>query len=456
MTRFKKFMEPVRAAFKVAIVALAVISAPLKAAYSFDLELEEFTLPNGMRFVLIPDKQSPAVLHTLWYRVGAADEQPGKSGLAHYLEHLMFRGTSENGPGEYFGQIDKEGAEINAFTTRDYTVYNVRMHKALLPIVMKLEADRMRNLNIRADLMETERQVVKSERREKLESSPVSLLDEQMDSAAFVGHPYGQPVVGYMNEVEKLTADDAQKFYDTWYHPNNVVAVIAGNLDIEELRDLAEEFYASVPSKSDMPQRSVKPLPAKPTENLIKIINPTARTDTFLRNYPAPSFSTATGKEALALDFLSAILANGTQGRLVKKLVLDDKIAADVDAGFNGFFRQGGEFLITAVPSAGVSPEQVATSVDSVVADIIANGVTEAEVKSALRRARASRAYLMDSQSTIVELVGLGIMSGWDGRNVLDFKAWDQVTVKDVQDAARKYLATDRSITGILVRQKAN
>jgi zinc protease len=435
-------------------LALVLVLTPLRMATAFDLKIEEFTLENGMRFILIPNPDSSALMHSLWYRVGSADEAPGKTGLAHYLEHLMYRGTKDYGPGSYFGQVDREGAEINAFTTRDYTTYHVRGHKDLLPLVMALEADRMQNLVFDQGLMETERRVVKEERRERLDTAPVALIDEAMDAALYANHPYSQPVVGYMKDVEQLTAEDAEAFYKRAYHPNNAVSIVSGDLTLDELRELAEKHFAQIPKTENLYTPPRAKLPLASTKQLIEMTNPATRTDVFLRSYIVPSFTSATGREALALDFLSAILANGTQGRFVKALVLDQSKATDIAVSYNGHLRHAGEFTITAIPAAGVSLKELGAAIDAVVKEIIKSGVTEAEIARALKRAKAARAYSFDRQATLVELVGLGAMTGFDGRDILELKGWETVTPDDIQSAARKYLTLEGSVSGLLYREK--
>jgi zinc protease len=427
----------------------------VETANAFEIDTKDFTLPNGMRIVLIPDPQSPAVIHSLWFRVGAADDAPGRTGLAHFLEHLMYKGTKTRRSGDYFRTVDQNGAEINAFTTRDYTVYHVRMAKEMLPRVMELEADRMSGLVIREDEMLTEREVVKEERRERYENDPAALLTEMMDAALLPGHPYGHPGIGVMDDVIGLSQQDAENFYNSYYHPNNAVAVVSGPLDLEELRALTDEYYAPLKPAAKLPKRSIAALPAKVSKSRVEIINPQARNDVFRRSYQVPSFSSADGKDAYALDFLASALASGTQGRLFEELVIKTKVAADLAAGYSGSFRHAGDFGIWAVPGSGYTVVDVEKAVDRVLADVLKNGVTQAEVNRALRRAKISSVYTLDRQMGMVELVGSGIMNGLEPDEVLDFDRWSGVTAADVTAVARKYLRADKSVTGTVLRMKA-
>jgi zinc protease len=435
------------------LLCVALLALPSRA---YDIGIKDFTLANGMRVVLIPDMQSPAVIHSLWFRVGAADDTKGKTGLAHYLEHLMYKGTQTRRAGDYFRTVDQNGAEINAFTTRDYTVYHVRMARDMLPTVMELEAERMRGLVIREDEMVTEREVVKEERRERYENDPAAQLSELIDQALLPDHPYGHPGIGYMEDVTKLSQADAQAFYDRYYYPNNAVVVVSGALTIDELKALAEQHYAPLEAGPKPPPRVVAPLPAKVANPRVEMVNPQARNDVFRRDYRVPSFRTSNGNEAYALDFLATTLASGTQGRLFEELVIKRKIAADLAAGYAGNFLQSGEFTIWGVPNPGFTPSDVEKAVDEILAEVFANGVTQKEVDRALKRAKIASVFALDRQMGLVEMLGSGLMNGWEPKDILTLDRWEGVTAADVTAAARKYLTKENSVTGVLLRKKDN
>jgi zinc protease len=435
------------------LLCAVFLALPTRA---YDIGIKDFTLANGMRVVLIPDMQSPAVIHSLWFRVGAADDAKGKTGLAHYLEHLMYKGTKTRRAGDYFRTVDQNGAEINAFTTRDYTVYHVRMARDMLPTVMELEAERMRGLVIREDEMVTEREVVKEERRERYENDPAAQLAELIDQALLPDHPYGHPGIGYMEDVTRLSQADAQAFYDRYYHPNNAVVVVSGALTIEELKVLAEQHYAPLETGPKPAPRTVALLPAKVANPRVELVNPQARNEIFRRDYRVPSFRTSQGGEAYALDFLATALASGTQGRLFEDLVIKRKIAADLAAGYSGNFLQGGEFTIWGVPNPGFSPADVEKAVDEILAELFANGVKQEEVDRALKRAKIASVFALDRQMGLVEMVGSGLMNGWEPKDVMTLDRWNGVTAKDVTVVARKYLSPENSVTGVLLRKKGD
>ena len=441
-----------------AVIFAALLSLMLTTARAAELHYEEFTLGNGMRFVLIPQPEAPAVMWSLWYGAGSADEVEGKTGLAHFLEHLMFKGTEAHGPGEFSKRLERDGAIINAHTTREYTVYHVRMLKNLLPEVMELEADRMRNLVIDEALMETERLVIKEERRERLENDPAMLLVEEMDAAVYPNHPYGRPPIGHMSEVEELTAADAIAFYERYYHPDNAVAVVAGDLDLAELKTLAQEYFDGLTASPQKIERSVSPAPGKPSQQRILRVNPSARWPFVIRQYAAPTFTSAKEREAFALDFLADILAGGTQGLLFQELVVKQRVASDVTAGYIGGGPQGGRFSITVSlnTATGTAPntQAVEAAIDKMLSEIAANGVSRELLASSLQKSRVARAYSLDRQSGLVMWIGGGLMSGWNMQDYYSLKPWDAVTPDDVRDAARQFLSPAQGVTGVLLREE--
>jgi zinc protease len=423
--------------------------APIKGP-----EVQEFTLDNGMRFLLIPDPQSTSVIHSLWYQVGAGDEPKGKSGLAHFLEHLMYKGTAKNPPGTYGQAVASEGAMYNAFTSADVTVMHVRVPKPLLSRVMELEADRMRGLILEQNSMDTERLVIKEERRERVDNKPESLLLERMDEILFKDTPYALPISGYMPEIETSGIADAQAFYDENYHPQNAISIVAGNIDLEELKVLAEAYFADVPRGPERQRRPAAALPADPAEKLIEVTSDTASQRLVIMSFAVPGFRTD-GTEAYALDFLATILASGTQGRLIKRLVLDDKSALHVDVGYDGYRRHGGTFVIRVPLNAGVDPTGVRKAIEEELAKIAASGVSAEELGSALKRSEVSAVYRWDSQSAIVNGLGSTVSIGFAASEAFSLKAWYDVTPDQVKEAARKFLAPNRALTGVLIPKKA-
>jgi zinc protease len=443
----------------VGLTALVLLQGPLGAKDRLALvgpKVEEFTLKNGMRFVLIADPTSTTVVHAIWYQVGSADEPKGKSGLAHFLEHLMYQGTAKNGPYAYGDMVSADGAFYNAFTSNDMTVYHVRVPKPLLSRVMDLEADRMRNLKIDEQRLQNERLVIQEERRLRLDSQPEAILLESMEAEQLRNHPYGVTTAGLMSDIAALTSADVQAFYDLHYHPENAITVVAGNLELEELKALAEFNFADIPRGPDRKRIQSVLLPDKLTTKLIEQSSETAQRPILTQSYVVPAYGQQNKDEAFAISVLATILASGTQGRLVKSLVLDSKTALDVDVNYDGFKRLGGTFAIRASIIDGATTEAVEKTFFETLADIRENGVTQAEVDTALKRAEISSVYTWDSQSSIAYEVGSKLTVGWTVDKALTLDGWSSVTPEAVQAAAKRYLTPERALTGILRPKTGN
>jgi zinc protease len=435
------------------VLLLVAFSAPARAS---DLRIDEFTLSNGMRFVLIPNEQSTAVMWTLWYKAGAADEVPGKTGLAHFLEHLMFKGTKTHASGDYDELVKSNGAEANAFTMRENTMYYVRMQKALLPQIMEREADRMRNLVFDEKLIETERSVVKEERRQRIENDPAMLFLEERDALLFPAHPYGRPTIGHMTEVEKLSAQDAKDFYDHFYHPNNAMAVVSGNLTLTEFRELAQKYFGAVPPLADLPDKKIQPLPARAKQQRIEKVNASVRWPFLARQYAVPSHSTAEGRDALALEFLADYLGGSVQGVLVKELVYEHQLASEVSVYYDGGGRHGGTFTITVTmnTATGEMPDVagIESRIDKVLGEVKEEGPVAGALANFLQRGRVSRAYILDQQAGMVMWVGDALVRGWNIQDYYNLKPWELLTPDDVRRSMERNILAERSITSVLLR----
>jgi zinc protease len=349
-------------------------------ALALNLDVESFTLKNGLQVVVIPDHRAPVVTHMVWYKVGAADEPKGKAGIAHFLEHLLFKGTPKHPAGEFSRVLRRNGAEENAFTTQDNTGYYQRIAKDRLDLVMELEADRMANLTLREEDVVPELAVVQEERRSRVDNDPTSLLVEQMDAALFTAHPYGKPVIGWMSEVMKLNRDDAMAFYRAYYTPGNAVVIIAGDVTVEEVRPLAEKYYGVLPNPVAPPLRLRTAEPAPIAARRILMSDARIGIDLLQRSYLAPSYSTAEANEAPALDVLTDILGGGVSSRLSKKLVIADRIAQEAGAFYSGDEMDSGKLVVYAAASPGSDLVRVEEAVDQVIADVSTNGVTAEEL----------------------------------------------------------------------------
>jgi len=306
------------------MLAFAQHIAPARA----EPRASEFTLANGMQVVVIPDHRAPVVTHMVWYKVGAADEPKGVSGIAHFLEHLMFKSTDKIAVGEFSKIISRLGGQDNAFTGQDVTSYHQRISKERLATLMVMEADRMANLRLTKEEVATERQVILEERRSRIDNNPAALLDEQMNAALYLSHPYGIPVIGWEHEMAMLSREDALRFYKHYYAPNNAILIVAGDVAPEEVKALAEETYGKVPANPEVGARKRPQEPAHIATRRLVLKDARAGNASLHRYYVAPSYTTAKPGEAESLELLMKIVADGSTSRLYKKLVVEDKIAA--------------------------------------------------------------------------------------------------------------------------------
>ena len=439
-------------AVKIAVLQLALIMLMVLPVRALDVEISNFKLANGMEVVVIPNNRAPVVTHMVWYRVGSADEVSGKSGLAHFLEHLMFKGTSKRAPGEFDRLIDINGGEGNAFTTSDYTAYFQRIASDRLELMMELEADRMQNLVLTDENVLPELDVVREERRERTDNDPSALLGEQIDAAMYTAHPYGKPVIGWMSEVAKLTRADAMAFYRAHYTPANAVLVVAGDVTPEQVKVLAEKYYG-VLKNSFTPQPRVRtPEPDPIAARRVTLIDARAASPAVQRSYLAPSYAASTGHEALALDLLADILGSGTQSQLYKSLVIDQKIAAYAAAWYSGDQMDSGTFGVYGAPNPGVDVAKVEAAMDAVLADLLKNGVTQQELDRVRNQAIAERVYTLDNQAALARMAGVALTTGLSARSIFDRDVEiGKVTLDDIRAAAARIIVLKRSVTGVLL-----
>jgi len=416
----------------------------------------EFKLSNGMQVIVIPDHRAPVVTHMVWYKVGAADEPKGVSGIAHFLEHLMFKSTDKIAIGEFSKIIARLGGQDNAFTGQDATSYHQRIAKEHLGTLMEMEADRMVNLRLTKDEVLMERNVIMEERRSRIENNPNALLDEQMSATLYRSHPYGIPVIGWGHEMKKLSREDAMRFYKHFYAPNNAILVVAGDVSHEEVKALADKTYGKIPANPDVNHRERPEEPPYIAERRLKYKDPRAGNASFHRYYVVPSYMTAEPGEAEALDLLFKIVADGATSRIYKKLVVDEKIAATSGGNYSGWGLDSGAISVYAVAAEGVGLDQIEEKVDEVLDDVRANGVTVAELERAKKTFLANYIYESDSQSRLARRYGWALSGG---RTVKDVEGWpdaiSKVTLEDLQKVAAKYLDMRRSVTGWLLPEAA-
>lgn len=430
-------------------VVLTTVMAPSARAQIFDPTT--FTLDNGLEVVVIENHRAPVVTHMVWYKVGAADEPAGKSGIAHMLEHLMFKGTPKYPDGKFSEIVARNGGRENAFTGQDYTGYFQTVAADRLELMMELEADRMTNLVLTDAVIEPERQVVLEERRSRIENNPGAILSEQVGAAAWLNHPYGLPVIGWAHEIAALTREEIIDFYRHWYAPNNAVLVVAGDVDPEAVKALAEKYYGVVP-RGDVPMR-VRP-GEPPQRGARDVVLHDARVEqpNWSRRYLAPSYRAGASEHAYALEVLSELLGGDTTSRLYRALVVDANLAVTAGSWYSPDDFDLGTFAIGFSPRPGVEMAEVTRALEAEIAQLLADGVTEDEVARARQRLVDSTVFARDSLGTAARAFGTALTSG---RTAEDVEAWPRriaaVTVADVNAAAQAVLRPERSTTGILL-----
>jgi zinc protease len=413
-------------------------------------EVAHFRLDNGLDVVVIPDRRAPVVTHMVWYHVGSADEPEGKSGIAHFLEHLMFKGTEKH-PGGFSKEVAELGGQENAFTSYDYTAYFQRVARQHLGAMMAFEADRMSGLALTDAVVDPERNVVLEERKMRVDNDPSSQLAEEIAATLFTHHPYGTPIIGWEDEIEGLTRDDAISFHDRFYTPNNATLVVAGDVTAEEVRILAEESYGRSARRAEPPPRHRPQEPPQRAERRLTLSDPRVEQPVFQRHWRAPSYLRAKQGEAEALDLLAQILGGGATSRLYRTLVADKKIAAYAAGWYGGTAVDETRFTVWASPLPGVGFDAIEGSITGEVERLVQGGVDEAELGRAKRRLVADALYARDNQSTLARHFGATLATGGTVEQLL---GWPDriaaVTAEEVRRVARTFLADARSVTGLL------
>lgn len=445
--RLDRFLLP-------AIVILALLGARPLAAQVFNPET--FTLDNGLQVVVIANHRSPIVTHMVWYKTGAADEQWGKSGIAHFLEHLMFRGTREVPPGEFSKTIARNGGRDNAFTSYDYTGYFQNVARDRLELAMKLEADRMTNLVLTDEVVDPERDVILEERRQVVENRPAALLREQMNAALYLNHPYHRPIIGWENEMRQLSRADATAWYETYYAPNNAILIVAGDVTAADVKPLAERYYGPLKARAIPPR--VRPQEPEPrAARRVELKDPRVAQSTVTRSYLAPSYVSGDKEHAYALQVLSELLGGAATSRLNRGLVIDKQIATSAGSWYDADTLDLTSFGISASARNGIELRDVEAALDAEIARLLKDGASEEEVSRAKSRMRAAAIYARDSLSTGARVIGSALTTG---QTIADVEAWPQrigaVTAAQVNAAARAVLREDRSVTGLLLPKPAS
>ena len=429
---------------------IAALLLPLSLhVFATENNIHEYKLANGLKIVVQPDHRSPVVVAQVWYRAGSIDEYNGTTGVAHVLEHMMFKGTKKIPMGQFSRIVAAAGGKENAFTSRDYTVYFQQLEKSGLELSMKLEADRMANLQLTDAEFAKEIKVVMEERRWRTDDKPQSQVAEQYMSTAFQTHPYGRPVIGWMNDLENMTAEDARNWYRTWYTPNNATLVVVGDVKPEQVFALAKKYYG-VLKPHKLPTRKPQVEPEQKGERRITIKAP-AKLPYLLMGYHAPSLKDAADWEPYALEILTGVLDGHAASRLNRNLVRRDRLAVEVSAGYDMINRGPSQFEFDATPSEGTSVEDLELAIRSEIETLKIEGITEDELQTVKAQVIAADVYQRDSMFYQAMQIGQLESTGHSWRLLNDYpKRLQAVTAAQVQAVAQKYLVDDKLTVAIL------
>ena len=418
-------------------------------------EISTVTLHNGLQIVVIPDHRTPVVTHMVWYRNGSADDPVGKSGIAHFLEHLMFKGTEKHTQGEFSDVVTALGGQENAFTSVDYTAYFQRIAREHLKTMMEFESDRMTGLVLTDEIVNPERDVVIEERRMRTDTDPGAQLGEAVSKALFTHHPYGTPIIGWMHEIETLNREDALAYYRRFYTPENAILIVAGDVTEDEVVHLAEATYGRIPSRGEAPKR-VRPQEPEPrASRQVSLADPKVEQPSLQRCYLVPSYTTGKPGEAESLDVLVQILSAQGTGRLHRDLVMEQHCAVAAGAWYQSTAVDQSRLLLYAIPHPGVSLDSLEKALDGVIHDVITNGIEAKELARAKTRLIADTIYAQDSQASLARMYGASLATG---STVNDVKSWpeaiDAVSAESVQAAAKAWLERRRAVTGYLLKEE--
>ena len=412
---------------------------------------KSFVLNNGLTVVVVEDYRAPVVTHMVWYKVGSADEPTGASGIAHFLEHLMFKGTKRFKPGEASKIIAKNGGNENAFTSYDYTAFYQTVSPDKLSVVMDIESDRMQNLQLSDNDILAERDVVLEERRTRTDNSDAALFREQVNAAMYLTYPYRVPIIGWANEIKRLNKEMALTFYDRWYAPNNAILVVAGAVAGEDVKELAEIYYGVIPKKQLEQRRRVQEPPQIAARRLTMDSEQVGQAS-WSRRYRAPSYKYGKTHHTYALQVLNKIIGGGTTSRLYHSLVVENNLAVSAGSWYRAENIGPSVFGFYASPQDGISIEKLENSVDSVINSVVNGGVSQEEVDDAKTQLQRSAVFAKDSVTAPARTIGSALAMG---RSIQDIESWpdkvSEVTRDDVIAAAKWVLQIRHSLTAVLL-----
>jgi zinc protease len=438
-----------RRIFGHALMAALAVALPAQAE-----PVSSFKLDNGMEIVVIEDHRAPVVVHMVWYKIGSADEAAGVSGVAHFFEHLMFKGTDDMAAGEFSATVEAQGGNDNAFTNTDFTAYYQRVAADRLDLMMKMEADRMRDLLLTEEDVTTERQVILEERAQRTDSDPGALLGEQMRAAQFMNHPYGRPIIGWRHEVAALSRQNALDFYQANYAPNNAILVVAGDVDPQAVFELAKTHYGPVAPSDRITPRSRPSEPPQLAERRITFADERVSDPYVIRSYLAPERNAGDQKQAAALTILAELLGgSGTTSVMTRALQFDTQTAVYSSAFYDGTSVDADTFGLVLVPVPGVTLADAEAAMDGVLAKFLKDGVAPEDFARIKTQIRAAEIYARDDAMGRAQEYGQALAVGL---TIADVQAWPEVlqavTEADVMAAATAIFNRDNAVTGWLTR----
>ena len=433
--------------------ALRTDAAPFGRTEGGGPEVTSFSLDNGLEVVVVPDHRVPVATHMIWYRNGSADDPIGQSGIAHFLEHLMFKGTDNHPAGEFSQVVSGLGGQENAFTSYDYTAYFQRVAREHLKTMMAFEADRMTGLSFDEAVVAPERDVVLEERRMRVETDPSAQLSEAMAASLFVHHPSGTPIIGWMHEIETLDRAHALAYYRRFYTPENAILIVAGDVRDDEVRRLADDTYGRVAPHGERPTRSRPREPEPRAARHVCVADPKVEQPMLQRLYLTPSCMTAKDGDCYALELLAEVIGGGPTSHLYRKLVLERGVAVNAGAWYMGSAIDDTRFSVYAVPAEGVSLEALEEVVNEVLRGVPAEAFAEDAVERAKTRLVAETIYSTDSQSSLARIYGSALAIG---ETLDEVRLWpnhiEAVRRADLVSAVDRYLLPRRSVTGHLAK----
>jgi len=439
------------------LASLALVLTPLSGAAE---EVTTYMLDNGMEVVVIEDNRAPVVVHMVWYKVGSADEPEGVSGVAHFLEHLLFKGTETMEAGEFSATVAANGGSDNAFTSYDYTAYFQRVAADRLELMMQMESDRMNNIRLTEEDITTERQVILEERNQRTENNPNALAREQFAAALYQNHRYGVPIIGWKHEMEQLDMDDVLAFYDLYYSPNNAVLVVAGDVEPEEVLELAEQYYGVIPAEAQLPERTRPEEPPHRAERRLTYVDQRVSQPFLIRNYLAPERDSGAQTEAAALVYLAELLGGSPfTSALGQALQFDTETAIWTNASYRGLSLDETVFSFAVVPAEGVALSEAEAAMDQVIADFLEADIDPDRMESIRTQLRASEVYALDNTEGLARRYGAALTQGL---TIEDVQAWPDilqaVTEEDIKAVAAKVLDRRQAVTGWVVpsQEEAN